>query len=250
MTGAVHLTAIRLIEHTILMWSCFRLAVLTVVCLQLCSAVCCRDRKACQGESVNGTPPPHLMLLFIALFFITIVPGQLFHNTSSSGNCLVHDACLGPLPKSNFSSKFRECHIWVSVYILVNSMLKIMGANEKWSPVMAWEEDQKVAVASCVLNPHNTCRACCQDKTPRPVARRTDWAAGRVRVDFIQEALVFAVHWYGIEIEGGRRREWRWGIGDRVERGENAGGLGMAQGLEDETNVELKKEEEMKISYS
>lgn len=38
---------------------------------------------------------------------------------------------------------------------------------------------------------------------------------------------------------------------DRVERGENAGGLGMARGLEDETNVELKKDkEEIKISYS
>lgn len=186
-------------------------------------------------------PPLHLMLLFIALFFNTIVPGQLFLNTSSSGNCLVHDACLGLLPKSNFSSKFRECRIWVAVYILVNSMQKIMGANEKWSPVMAWEEDQKVVVASCVLSPHNTCRACCQDKTPRPVARRTDWAAGRVCVEFSQEALVFAVHWYGVEIEGGRRREWRWGMEDRVERGENAGGLGTARGLEDETIVEWKK---------
>lgn len=110
MTGAVHLTAVRLIEHAILMCLCFCLAVLAVVCYP---ASCCSDRTARQRESVSGNPsaapsiPIHLSFLS-KLFFCTIVPGQLFLHTSSSGNCLAHNVWLGPLPKSNFSSRFRE----------------------------------------------------------------------------------------------------------------------------------------------
>jgi len=76
------------------------------------------------------------------------------------------------------------------VYVLVNAVQKIMGANEKRSPVMAWEENQKLLVASCAHNPHNTCPASCQHKTPRPAARGSDWAA--VHVEFRQEAFVLA----------------------------------------------------------
>lgn len=136
MTGAVHLTAIRLIEHTILVCWRFCLAVLTAVCypaLRFRALIFAieieRHVKGIQSIGTSRQHPPfpqapltplYLIFLVSDLFFYTIVPGQLFHHPFFFVNCLVYKVCLGLLPNYNSSSRFSR--LVNSVYVSCMSL--------------------------------------------------------------------------------------------------------------------------------